>query len=77
MKTSPNGVNFIETNEGFYPLPALDNGHQVWGHGHDRRAGEPVPASISPAAAEALLVSDLSPILRAPRQRAGAVGQSE
>jgi GH24 family phage-related lysozyme (muramidase) len=60
MKTSANGVNFIKQNEGFSPLPTNDNGRLMWGYGHDRRLGESVPASISPAAADALLVNDLA-----------------
>jgi lysozyme len=60
MKTSANGVSFIKGNEGFDPIPRDDNGHKEWGHGHDQRVGESVPASISLPDADALLVNDLT-----------------
>jgi len=60
MNTSARGIDFIKANEGFAPKPTNDNGHVMWGHGHDQRGGEPVPASISLEDADALLVSDLA-----------------
>lgn len=60
MKTSANGIKLIKDEEGFAPGPVNDNGHLMWGHGHDQRGGEPVPASISLAGADALLTTDLA-----------------
>jgi GH24 family phage-related lysozyme (muramidase) len=60
MKTSANGIGFIKANEGFAPIPTWDNGHRMWGHGHDQRIGEIPPAVISLDLADALLVDDLS-----------------
>lgn len=59
MRTSANGVNFIKANEGYTPRPKDDNGHLMWGHGHDRRGFELVPDYISFADSEFLLLADL------------------
>lgn len=59
MQTSANGYSFIISNEGFSPKPTDDNGHVEWGHGHDQRNGEPVPASISLVDAGILLAKDV------------------
>lgn len=58
MQTSANGLAFIAANEGYSPTPTSDNGHPMWGHGHDQRGSEPIPASISLEDADALLVTD-------------------
>lgn len=60
MKTSENGISFIESNEGYTPKPKDDNGHPMWGHGHDRRGAEIVPTFISLRDADALLREDLT-----------------
>jgi GH24 family phage-related lysozyme (muramidase) len=60
MKTSANGINFIKAREGYTPIAKDDNGHLMWGHGHDRRGFESVPDFISLADADALLASDLA-----------------
>lgn len=60
MQTSENGIAFIKANEGFAPKPTNDNGHVMWGHGHDQRAGEAIPdLGITLPEADALLASDL------------------
>jgi GH24 family phage-related lysozyme (muramidase) len=59
MKTSANGIAFIIANEGYTPKPKDDNGHLMWGHGHDRRGFELVPDYISLADSGALLAEDL------------------
>lgn len=59
MQTSANGLQFIADNEGYTPTPKSDNGHPMWGHGHDQRDGEPIPAFISQPDADALLLSDV------------------
>jgi lysozyme len=60
MRTSANGISFIKANEGFTPIPKDDNGHLMWGHGHDRRGFELVPDYISLADSDALLAEDLA-----------------
>jgi len=60
VKTSANGITFIKENEGYAPQPTDDNGHLMWGHGHDQRPGEVPPASISITDADALLAQDLA-----------------
>lgn len=59
MKTSAKGIDFIKSNEGFAPQPTDDNGHLMWGHGHDQRPGEVPPHSIGMVEADALLARDL------------------
>ena len=60
MQTSENGIAFIKANEGFTPFPTNDNGHLMWGHGHDQQPGDVVPtAGITLPAADSLLRSDL------------------
>jgi lysozyme len=59
MRTSANGVAFIKANEGYTPRPKDDNGHLMWGHGHDRRGFELVPDYISFADSDNLLIADL------------------
>lgn len=60
MKTSANGIEFIKANEGYTPKPKDDNGHLMWGHGHDRRGFELVPDYISLSDSNILLIEDLS-----------------
>jgi lysozyme len=62
MQTSPNGIQFIKTNEGFVSLVSNDNGKQAIGYGHDLLPGELVLYShgISEPDAAALLIKDLS-----------------
>lgn len=62
MECSPDGVLFIEENEGFSAIPYDDNGHEAWGFGHDRKPGEDIPTSLTKQQAEALLLQDLLPI---------------
>lgn len=59
MRTSANGYSFLKTNEGYTPKPKDDNGHLMWGHGHDRRGFELVPDYISLADSGILLAEDL------------------
>ena len=60
MTTSENGIAFIKGNEGFVPVPKMDNGKLAWGYGHDQQPGETPPAAISEPDADALLRSDLA-----------------
>lgn len=61
MTTSEKGISFIKANEGFAPKATNDNGHVMWGHGHDQRAGEAIPdLGITLLEADALLASDLA-----------------
>jgi lysozyme len=62
MQTSPNGIKFIETNEGFVPLISNDNGRPVIGFGHDLQPWEAIDfvAGINTAEAQSLLIKDLS-----------------
>lgn len=60
MQTSENGIAFIKAAEGYTPKPKDDNGHLMWGHGHDRRGFELVPDFITLGDSDALLVSDLT-----------------
>jgi lysozyme len=60
VKTSENGISFIKANEGYTPKPKDDNGHPMWGHGHDRRGSEPLPTFISLRDSDALLRQDLA-----------------
>lgn len=60
MKTSANGIAFIKAAEGYTPIPKDDNGHLMWGHGHDRRGFETVPNFTSLSDADELLMSDLT-----------------
>lgn len=59
MNTSPNGIAFIKGEEGYTPVPKDDNGHLMWGHGHDRVGFEPVPDHITPLDADSLLIHDV------------------
>lgn len=59
MKTSENGISFIKGAEGFTSVPTFDNGHPMWGFGHDQRAGETIPAHIWLPNADVLLRNDL------------------
>ena len=59
MNTSPNGVAFIESQEGYAAVPYPDEGKLAWGFGHDQQPGEIPPASLTRAEAEALLIADL------------------
>jgi GH24 family phage-related lysozyme (muramidase) len=61
MQTSKKGIAFIKANEGFTPKPKDDNGHLMWGHGHDQKPGEAIPdLGITKSEADLLLRSDLS-----------------
>ena len=62
MQTSPAGIAFIASNEGFNPLPKGDFGHQVIGHGHDILRGESWPYGITLADAWKLLLSDVAKV---------------
>jgi GH24 family phage-related lysozyme (muramidase) len=59
MKTSENGIAFIKAREGFTAKPTNDNGHPMWGYGHDQRAGETIPALFTFAEADTLLRNDV------------------
>ncbi len=60
---SPTGILLIQAFESFsatrYLCPARKT---TIGYGHVVRVGEQIPARISPAQAEALLIDDLAPI---------------
>ena len=60
MNTSPNGIAFIQGNEGYTARPKDDNGHRMWGFGHDQVGSEWIPPFISLQDATALLVTDLT-----------------
>jgi GH24 family phage-related lysozyme (muramidase) len=60
VNTSPSGIAFIASNEGYAPIPQDDNGHLMWGHGHDQQPGEIPPTSISLPGADTLLRTDLA-----------------
>ena len=62
MQTSPAGIAFIASNEGFTATPKGDFGHQVIGHGHDILPGESWPDGITPADAWTLLLSDVAKV---------------
>jgi GH24 family phage-related lysozyme (muramidase) len=59
VNTSQKGIDFIKGNEGYTPNPKDDNGHLMWGHGHDRVGFEPVPEFISFEDSDMLLMYDL------------------
>lgn len=58
MKLDQSGYQFIAGLEGFTASPTNDNGHLMWGHGHDQQPGEVPPASITLAESDTLLVTD-------------------
>jgi GH24 family phage-related lysozyme (muramidase) len=61
VNTSEKGIAFIKANEGFAPKPTNDNGHVMWGHGHDQKPGEAIPdLGITLPEADALLATDLA-----------------
>ena len=60
MRTSENGVAFIESNEGFASIPYEDNGKLAWGFGHDQQPGETLLEPLTRAQAESILRDDLS-----------------
>lgn len=60
MRTSPNGLAFIETNEGFSASVYDDNGRPCIGFGHDLQPGESCPSPITREEAEQLLSADLA-----------------
>jgi GH24 family phage-related lysozyme (muramidase) len=61
MKISAAGLDFIEDNEGFRPLPYLDNGTWAWGYGHDQKPGETKPLKpLTEGQAGALLIEDVA-----------------
>jgi lysozyme len=62
MHVSPDGIAFIEANEGLVLFPYNDNGKQAIGYGHDLLPGESYPEGITQEQAEALLFHDLGPI---------------
>lgn len=54
-------VSQVQIFEGYREVPYTDDaGFLTWGYGHKQRPGEPVPHSISPQQASALLAADLS-----------------
>lgn len=58
--TSPAGVKFIKTFEGFSPRPVnIGDGVLTWGYGHTAPLGSRVPQSITEPAAARLLDNDL------------------
>jgi len=59
MQTSPNGIRFIEQNEGFQDQVYNDNGRLCIGYGHDILPGESFPGWITVVEAEELLLNDL------------------
>lgn len=60
MTTSENGIAFIKVNEGLTPKPKDDNGHLMWGYGHDQRPGDTPPQSVTEAESDTLLCNDLA-----------------
>lgn len=57
---SEDGIAAIKRREGFAPKPKNDNGHLMWGYGHDQRPGERIPVSIDLVEADSLLRADLA-----------------
>jgi GH24 family phage-related lysozyme (muramidase) len=60
MQISPDGIAFIESNEGFRAAVYDDNGKQAIGYGHDLEPGESYPNGITQPQARQLLLGDLS-----------------
>ena len=60
IKTSEAGILFIKAREGYTPVPRDDNGHRMWGHGHDQKPDETEPEFISRDEADLLLRQDLA-----------------
>jgi lysozyme len=60
MRTSPAGIAFIETQEGFSASIYDDNGHPAIGFGHDLQPGEQLLSPLTRTEAEQLLSQDLS-----------------
>ena len=69
MRTSENGIAFIKAREGFTPIPTNDNGHRMWGHGHNQKPGEIEPTSIALDQADLLLRADLARDVEPPLNR--------
>ena len=58
--TSPNGVVFVKTFEGFSGIPVnIGDGVLTYGYGHTEPLGSNVPAKITEPAAAKLLAKDL------------------
>jgi lysozyme len=62
MQTSPNGREFIKTNEGLTLKAKGDYGHEVIGYGHDLLPHESYPDGISIEDAEILLQVDVEKV---------------
>ena len=77
MEISQNGLNLIMQSEGFSATPYDDNGKQCWGYGHDALPGEAVPASITEADAQALLLEDLAPVMNSVSKLAPLANQNQ
>ena len=60
MRTSPNGIAFIENQEGFSAVLYDDNGHPAIGVGHDIQPGETFTPPITREQAEQILSADLA-----------------
>lgn len=59
--TSPAGVTFIKTFEGFSPRPVnIGDGVLTWGYGHTAPLGSKGPSSITEPQAAQLLAKDLA-----------------
>lgn len=69
MTTDENGISFIKGEEGYTPSPVDDNGHLMWGHGHDQQPGEVPPLSVSMVEADTLLRTDLATRYEPPLNR--------
>lgn len=60
MQTSPNGIAFLEENEGFVDHVYPDNGKSAIGFGHDILPGDLFPPKITKEEGRATLLKDLS-----------------
>jgi lysozyme len=69
MRTSINGIRFIEHNEGFRSSVYRDNTKSAIGYGHDLLPGESFPNGITPQQAANLLIQDLSTKFEPPVNR--------
>jgi lysozyme len=60
VNISPQGIAFIERNEGYAAHVYDDNGKPAIGYGHDLLPGESFPDGVTQAQAQDLLLRDLT-----------------
>lgn len=59
MRMSEKGFAFLKELEALTSTPKDDNGHLMWGYGHDQLPGEKPPSVIDQISASALLRVDV------------------